>query len=87
MRYGRRWVRQQAAGKRVLNLFAYTCGFSVAAIAGGAQQVVNLDMAKAALSRDGRTTGSMIMTHPASRTWAMSCSNPGARCASTGPMT
>jgi len=51
MRYGRRWVRDQAAGKRVLNLFAYTCGFSVAAIAGGAEQVVNLDMAKAALSR------------------------------------
>lgn len=51
MRYGRRWVRDQAAGKRVLNLFAYTCGFSVAAIAAGAEQVVNLDMAKAALSR------------------------------------
>lgn len=51
MRYGRRWVREQAAGKRVLNLFAYTCGFSVAAIAGGASQVVNLDMAKAALNR------------------------------------
>lgn len=51
MRYGRRWVREQAAGKRVLNLFAYTCGFSVAAIAGGAEQVVNLDMAKAALAR------------------------------------
>ncbi|MBV6289615.1 class I SAM-dependent methyltransferase [Pseudomonas aegrilactucae] len=51
MRYGRRWVREQAAGKRVLNLFAYTCGFSVAAIAGGAEQVVNLDMARSALSR------------------------------------
>lgn len=51
MRYGRRWVREQAAGKRVLNLFAYTCGFSVTAIAGGATQVVNLDMAKAALNR------------------------------------
>ncbi|WP_201485339.1 class I SAM-dependent methyltransferase [Pseudomonas sp. OF001] len=51
MRYGRRWVREQAAGQRVLNLFAYTCGFSVAAIAGGAAQVVNLDMARAALSR------------------------------------
>ncbi|MBR9858482.1 MAG: methyltransferase, partial [Gammaproteobacteria bacterium] len=33
------------------NLFAYTCGFSVAAIEGGAVQVVNLDMARAALSR------------------------------------
>jgi 23S rRNA (cytosine1962-C5)-methyltransferase len=51
MRYGRQWVQAQARGKRVLNLFAYTCGFSVAAIAGGASQVVNLDMARAALSR------------------------------------
>lgn len=51
MRYGRRWVQEQARGKRVLNLFAYTCGFSVAAIAGGAERVVNLDMARAALSR------------------------------------
>ncbi|MCQ4286193.1 class I SAM-dependent methyltransferase [Pseudomonas stutzeri] len=51
MRYGRRWVQEQAQGKRVLNLFAYTCGFSVAAIAGGAEHVVNLDMARAALSR------------------------------------
>ncbi|EQM68446.1 class I SAM-dependent methyltransferase [Pseudomonas tohonis] len=51
MRYGRCWVREQAAGKRVLNLFAYTCGFSVAALAGGAAAVVNLDMARAALSR------------------------------------
>jgi len=51
MRYGRRWVQEQAQGKRVLNLFAYTCGFSVAALAGGAEQVVNLDMAKAALNR------------------------------------
>lgn len=51
MRYGRRWVQQHARGKRVLNLFAYTCGFSVAAIAGGAEHVVNLDMARAALSR------------------------------------
>ncbi|MDV5169464.1 class I SAM-dependent methyltransferase [Photobacterium rosenbergii] len=51
MRYGRDWVMSHAEGKRVLNLFAYTCGFSVAAIAGGAEHVVNLDMAKAALSR------------------------------------
>lgn len=51
MRYGRRWVQEQAQGLRVLNLFAYTCGFSVAAIAGGAEHVVNLDMARAALSR------------------------------------
>jgi 23S rRNA (cytosine1962-C5)-methyltransferase len=51
MRLGRQWVRQHANGKRVLNLFAYTCGFSVAAIAGGATQVINLDMARSALNR------------------------------------
>lgn len=51
MRLGRDWVREHSAGKCVLNLFAYTCGFSVAAIAGGAEKVVNLDMARAALSR------------------------------------
>ncbi|MDD0842716.1 class I SAM-dependent methyltransferase [Pseudomonas sp. Gutcm_11s] len=51
MRLGRQWVRGQAAGQRVLNLFAYTCGFSVAAIAGGAERVVNLDMSRPALSR------------------------------------
>ena len=51
MRHGRQWVQAHAAGKRVLNLFAYTCGFSVAALAGGAQQVVNLDMSRPALSR------------------------------------
>jgi 23S rRNA (cytosine1962-C5)-methyltransferase len=51
MRYGRDWVRANAQGTRVLNLFAYTCGFSVAAIEGGAEHVVNLDMASSALSR------------------------------------
>ena len=51
MRYGRDWVRTNAQGKRVLNLFAYTCGFSVAAIEGAATHVVNLDMSSPALSR------------------------------------
>ena len=51
MRLGRDWVRANAQGKRVLNLFAYTCGFSVTAIEGGAEHVVNLDMSSAALSR------------------------------------
>lgn len=48
---GHEWVRNNAQGKRVLNLFAYTCAFSVAAIAGGAEHVLNIDISKAALSR------------------------------------
>lgn len=38
-------VRELSNGKRVLNLFAYTCGFSVAAAAGGAEQTVSVDVA------------------------------------------
>lgn len=43
-------VREHASGKNILNLFAYSCSFSVAAIAGNARQVVNLDMNRNALA-------------------------------------
>lgn len=49
MAIGRRVVRDIANGRRVLNLFAYTCGFSVAALAGGADEVINLDMHRPSL--------------------------------------
>ena len=42
-RAARAWVRAGAGGARVLNLFAYTCGFGVAAAAGGAAGVTNVD--------------------------------------------
>lgn len=45
----RAWVRANADGRKVLNLFAYTCAFSVAAQAGGARHVVNNDMSKPSL--------------------------------------
>ncbi|WP_394247272.1 class I SAM-dependent methyltransferase [Vibrio profundi] len=51
MRNGREWVQNNAEGKNVLNLFAYTCGFSVAAIAGGAKKVMNVDMSRGALNK------------------------------------
>jgi 23S rRNA (cytosine1962-C5)-methyltransferase len=54
MKPGRDWVRAQASGKRVLNLFSYTCSLSVAAIAGGAKEVINLDMASRALATGRR---------------------------------
>ncbi len=49
MRETRGRVRAWAAGKRVLNCFAYTCGFGVAAAAGGASRVLNLDLSQAVL--------------------------------------
>jgi 23S rRNA (cytosine1962-C5)-methyltransferase len=50
-RFQRNTVRSLSAGKRVLNLFAYTCGFSVAAALGGASFVASVDLAKRALER------------------------------------
>ncbi len=51
MAVARQWLRDRAAGRRVLNLFAHSCAFSVAALAGGAVSVVNIDLNKGALSR------------------------------------
>jgi len=44
MDYARKALAPDMAGARVLNLFAYTCAFSVSAVAQGAQLVVNNDM-------------------------------------------
>jgi 23S rRNA (cytosine1962-C5)-methyltransferase len=49
LRAGRRWVREQARGLSVLNAFAYTCGVGLAAAAGGARQVWNVDFAASSL--------------------------------------
>jgi len=49
MAQGRRWIRERAEGKKVLNLFSFTCSFSVAALAGGAESVVNIDLSDPAL--------------------------------------
>lgn len=43
-RENRLWVRAQAQNKKVLNLFSYTSGFSVAAALGGASQVTTVDV-------------------------------------------
>lgn len=50
LRSGRRWLRAQADGASVLNLFAYTCTAGVAAAAGGAREVWNVDFAGGALA-------------------------------------
>lgn len=45
-RITRQMVREQSDGKKVLNLFAYTGSFSVYAAAGGAAEVVTVDLSK-----------------------------------------
>lgn len=54
MKNGREFIKNISKDKNVLNLFSYTCAFSISAIEGGALKVVNVDMAKGALST-GRT--------------------------------
>ncbi len=49
MKIGREFIQKNAKDKRVLNLFSYTCAFSLAAKLGNAYEVVNVDMSKSAL--------------------------------------
>ena len=48
-RVNRDLVRQYSRGRRVLNTFCYTGGFSVAALAGGATEVVSIDLSERAV--------------------------------------
>lgn len=44
------WLEQEAKNKRVLNLFSYTCSFSLVASAAGAESVLNMDLSSKSLS-------------------------------------
>ena len=50
MKAGREYIQSICKDKNILNLFSYTCAFSVSAISAGALKVVNVDMAKGALT-------------------------------------
>jgi 23S rRNA (cytosine1962-C5)-methyltransferase len=79
MAEGRRWVRAHCAahpGLKVLNLFAYTCAFSVVALQAGARQVVNLDMSQGALAigqqnhaLNGLADGAAFLAHDLFKSW------------------
>jgi 23S rRNA (cytosine1962-C5)-methyltransferase len=83
MAEGREWVRQFVLNYgadqprlKVLNLFAYTCAFSVVAMQAGAKQVVNVDMSHGAMAIgqqnhpiNGITTGATFLMHDIFKTW------------------
>ncbi len=48
-RVNRDLVRRYSRGRKVLNTFCYTGGFSVAALAGGAKEVVSIDLSERAV--------------------------------------
>ncbi len=83
MAEGRRWVRAYADARRddryglkVLNLFAYTCAFSVVALQAGAKHVVNVDMGHGAIAigqqnhqLNGLSAGASFLAHDIFSTW------------------
>ena len=83
MAQGREWVRRFVCNYgadqprlKVLNLFAYTCAFSVVALQAGAKQVVNVDMSHGAMAIgqqnhpiNGITTGATFLMHDIFKTW------------------
>ncbi len=77
MAEGRRWVREHVQpGAKVLNLFAYTCAFSVVALQAGAAEVVNVDMASGALAigrsnheLNGVKAGAKFLAHDIFNSW------------------
>jgi 23S rRNA (cytosine1962-C5)-methyltransferase len=79
MAAGRAWLHDRISAKpgaRVLNLFAYTCAFSVVAKRAGAGDVINLDMSESAL-RIGQQNhqlndvahGARFMAHDLFKSW------------------
>ena len=79
MAEGRAWVREQVAAlprARVLNLFAYSCAFSVVALQAGAEQVINVDMSPGALALgrrnhelNGLKSGASFLAHDIFKSW------------------
>jgi 23S rRNA (cytosine1962-C5)-methyltransferase len=83
MAEGRRWVHERVAalsggrlGFKVLNLFAYTCAFSVVALQAGAKSVVNVDMGRGAIAIgqqnhqiNGVSSGASFLPHDIFSTW------------------
>ncbi len=55
MRCLRDWLLENSLDANVLNLFAYTCSLSVAALAGGARSVTNVDMSKTSIKWGAET--------------------------------
>ncbi len=50
MKIGHEYISKIVKDKNVLNLFSYTCAFSLSAAKAGAKKVVNVDMSKSALT-------------------------------------
>jgi 23S rRNA (cytosine1962-C5)-methyltransferase len=79
------WLRGHAKGRHILNLFSYTCAFSVAAIKGGAQRVVNVDMSAGVLKTGQRNHVINALDSRAARFLKLDILKSWGRIRKTGP--
>ncbi len=87
MAEGRQWLRTHVAaqpGMKVLNLFAYTCAFSVVALQAGAGEVINVDMASSALNI-GRDNHRLNGVEKGAAFWAHDIFNSWGKIGRSGP--
>jgi 23S rRNA (cytosine1962-C5)-methyltransferase len=68
-RDNRRRVAALASGRRVLNCFCYTAGFSLQALAGAAREVVSMDSSAAALAMAQRNLALNPQLDPSRAIW------------------
>jgi len=68
-RDNRRQIRDIAAGRRVLNAFCYSGGFTLAALAGGATHVTSIDSSGEALSMGAQNLARNAALPAAANTW------------------
>ncbi len=68
-RDNRALVGTLAAGRRVLNAFCYTGGFTLAALAGGAREVLSIDSSAEAIAQAGANLRHNPALEPARATW------------------
>ena len=79
------WLAKQAKGLSILNLFSYTCAFSVNAIEAGARSVVNVDMSAAVLKTGQRNHALNQLDGRASRFMKLNILKSWGRIKKTGP--
>ena len=79
------WLAERAKGLSILNLFSYTCAFSVNAIKAGARSVVNIDMSGAVLKTGQRNHVINQLDGRASRFMKLNILKSWGRIKKTGP--
>lgn len=72
-RANRAWVKKNSSDRKVLNLYSYTCGFSLAAAAGNANEVCSVDVSSKFLDWGKRNFQQNDLNPENYEFWAQDC--------------